>query len=280
MKKVIKVMTALCMISLALMLSGNVSVQSSAATKEKTDQEKLDDLYAQAYKLMDKGASEDKVAKICDQIHELQVKMANDEMIAKGKTPPAVAATPNKGAESVPAATPPATPPKQVAVAPNATTYPVIFIGDSRMVQMHEAMGNTGVYYVAENAKGYDWLTQTAIAKVDPFVGKGTKIVINLGVNDTKNADKYITYVNAKANEWKSKGAKVYYATVNPVWNSPYVSDYQVSFFNTKLAQGLSGVKIIDTYSYLISHGYNSPDGLHYDATTSSIIYNLIMQNI
>lgn len=158
--------------------------------------------------------------------------------------------------------------------------FPVIFVGDSRMVQMHEALGNTGVYYVAENSKGYNWFVEQGVPQIDAHVGKGTKIVINFGVNDPGNIDKYISYVNTKSVEWRAKGAKVYYATVNPVSENPYTSEAQVNYFNDKLVPGLIGVGIIDTNAYLRTNGYRLVDGLHYDGPTYFSLYNYIMSRI
>ena len=156
----------------------------------------------------------------------------------------------------------------------------VILVGDSRFVQMHEAMGETGAKYFAQNAQGYKWFSETAIPNIDKCVGKGIKIVINLGVNDPGNADKYVALVNAKAAEWTAKGAKVYYATVNPVWDNPYTSEEQVKMINNKLVSGLQGVKIIDTHTYLMNNGYKLRDGLHYDVPTYQAIYTYIINNL
>ncbi len=158
--------------------------------------------------------------------------------------------------------------------------YPFIFVGDSRMVQMHEALGNTGVLYIAENAKGYDWFVEKAIPQIDSSCGKGSRIVINLGVNDPGNADKYVAMVNAKTAEWTAKGAKVYYALVNPVWDNPYTSEDQVVNMNNKLVSGLVGVKILDTHTYLVNNGYRLIDGLHYDGPTYASLYSYILSNI
>lgn len=161
------------------------------------------------------------------------------------------------------------------------STKGVIFVGDSRFVQMHQAMGETGVNYVAQGWMGYDWLKDTAIPQMDPFVGKGSKIVINLGVNDIKNIDEYIALVNQKAAEWNAKGAKVYYATVNPVADDfNKSSNATVESFNNKLKTQLVGVNIIDTYSFLKAYGYELADDVHYKGPTSFNIYAYIMSQL
>ena len=172
----------------------------------------------------------------------------------------------------VQAPAPTAEPPKAVAS--------TIFVGDSRFVQMHEAVGDNGVTWICESSKGYLWFEENAVPRIDNLVGKGTKILINLGVNDTKHADSYITLVNGKAAEWTQKGATVYYASVNPVWENPYVTNDQVVAFNTKVSANLTGVIWIDSYTYLTENGYRLVDGLHYADETYSAIYSYFMANI
>lgn len=175
--------------------------------------------------------------------------------------------------QEAPAAPAPAPTPAPTA-APARVVASTIFVGDSRFVQMHEAVGETGVTWICENAKGYNWFVENAIPRIDNLVGKGTKILINLGVNDTKHADNYINMVNGKAAEWTSKGATVYYASVNPCWENPYVTNDEVINFNAKLSANLIGVHWIDSYTFLTENGYRLVDGLHYSDDTSAVIYN------
>lgn len=158
--------------------------------------------------------------------------------------------------------------------------YPLIFIGDSRTVQMHEAVGDTGAWFVGENGKGYKWFVEKAIPKVDAHVGKGTRILINLGVNDPGNADKYVAEVNRKTLEWTAKGANVYYATVYPVTENPYTTDEAVQVMNQKLVLGLQNVAIIDTYTWLKATGYKMVDGLHFTDSTYINIYHYLFQSV
>lgn len=154
----------------------------------------------------------------------------------------------------------------------------VILVGDSRFVQMQESVGANSCTWIAESAKGYTWFSENAVGRIDNCVGKGSKILINLGVNDTKNIQNYLALVNAKAEEWTSKGATVYYASVNPVWENPYVTEEQVQSFNSQLQGGLSGnIHWIDSHSYLNSIGYKLVDGLHYSSETYQNLYAYYM---
>lgn len=176
----------------------------------------------------------------------------------------------------------PETPPQEAAVPQPVTEVKnvagVILVGDSRFVQMKESVGDNPCTWVAEGGKGYNWFNEKAIARIDSCVGKGSKILINLGVNDTGNLQKYISLVNAKADEWVGKGATVYYASVNPVWENPYVTEEQVEYFNSQMQSSLSAnVHWIDSHSYLTSIGYKLVDGLHYSTETYQNIYAYYM---
>ena len=154
----------------------------------------------------------------------------------------------------------------------------VILVGDSRFVQMQANVGENSCTWIAESGKGYNWFNENAIARIDGCVGKGSKILINLGVNDPGNLNNYLELVNAKAAEWVGKGAKVYYASVNPVWDNPYVTEEQVQYFNSQMQNGLSGdVQWIDSHSYLNTIGYKLVDGLHFNAETYQNLYAYYM---
>ena len=177
-----------------------------------------------------------------------------------------------------PAPAAPATPagPAQAVAAPAG----VIMVGDSRCVQMQEAVGGGGCSWICENSKEYTWFVEKAIPRFDPYVGKGTKVVINMGVNDPEHYRSYAEIVNAKAAEWATRGAKTYFVSVNPVWENPYTAQEDVDTFNANVPGMLSGVRWIDTSSWLNANGYRLVDGLHYDAPTYVNIFNLIMGSL
>lgn len=171
----------------------------------------------------------------------------------------------------------PAAPPAPQPAMPPAG---ILFIGDSRCVQMQEAVGGGNSSWICENSKGYKWLSENAIQRADECVGKGTKVVICLGVNDTDHAYDYAALINQKAAEWAARGAKTYYVSVNPVWENPYVTEEQVQLFNSAIIGALSGVRWIDTHSYLVNTGYRLVDGLHYDTDTYIKIFNAIVGSL
>lgn len=170
----------------------------------------------------------------------------------------------------------------QVTAGAAAVTAPagVIMVGDSRCVQMQAAVGGGGCSWVCENSKEYTWFSETAIPKFDQYVGKGTKVVINMGVNDPEHYRQYVELVNVKAAEWAQRGAKTYFVSVNPVWTNPYTEQADVDTFNANVPGMLSGVTWIDTSSWLNTNGYRLVDGLHYDDPTYVNIFNLIMGSL
>ena len=190
----------------------------------------------------------------------------------------AAAATDQTAASAVQPAVPAVTPAQDVKV----VTAPagVLIIGDSRCVQMRDVTGGGGCSWICEKAKGYSWFESNALPRADESIGKGTKVVIALGVNDVGNVNSYASMINYKAAEWAARGAKTYFVSVNPVWENPYVTEEQVENFNATLASQLVGVRWIDTHSYLMANGYSMVDGMHYDDATNLKVYQLIIGSL
>ncbi len=191
----------------------------------------------------------------------------------EAQTDPAAAAGTDPAAQA--AAPTPALNTKVVA-APAGT----LIIGDSRCVQMRDISGGGGCSWICQKAKGYSWFESTAIPQADESVGKGTKVVIAMGVNDVENVNNYAALINYKAAEWAARGAKTYFVSVNPVWENPYVTEDQVVAFNASIASQLVGVRYIDTHSYLITNGYTMVDGMHFDDATNLKVFQLIVGNL
>lgn len=166
------------------------------------------------------------------------------------------------------------------AVQPVMAPAGILFIGDSRCVQMQEATGGGGCSWVCEGGKGYDWFTSKAMERAEPSIGKGTKVVICLGVNDPGNANRYAAFANQKAAEWAARGAVTYFVSVNPVSDNPWTSQEQVALFNSCVAPQLAGIRWIDTNSVLTANGYTMVDGMHFDYNTNVTVFNLIVGSL
>lgn len=164
----------------------------------------------------------------------------------------------------------------------------VIFVGDSRTGQMANAVGGTaawpGTAFVACFGGGVDWLS-TAQAKkdVDQYVTPGSVIILNYGVNDLSRHNDYIATINRYAQDWISKGATVYFASVGPVGDNEYGKrNWAVEYFNNQLNNRLDArIGRLNLYAFLTGSGYNTQaDGLHYDGTTYAAMFRFLMQSI
>ena len=164
----------------------------------------------------------------------------------------------------------------------------VIFVGDSRTGQMANAVGGTaawpGTAFVACFGGGVDWLS-TAQAKkdVDQYVTPGSVIILNYGVDDLSRHNDYITTINRYAQDWISKGATVYFASVGPVGENEYGKrNWAVEYFNNQLNNRLDArIGRLNLYVFLTGSGYTTQaDGLHYDGATYAAMFRFLMQSI
>ena len=164
----------------------------------------------------------------------------------------------------------------------------VIFVGDSRTGQMANAVGGTaawpGTAFVACFGGGVDWLS-TAQAKkdVDQYVTPGSVIILNYGVNDSSRHNDYIATINRYAQDWISKGATVYFASVGPVGENEYGKrNWAVEYFNNQLNNRLDArIGRLNLYVFLTGSGYTTQaDGLHYDGATYAAMFRFLMQSI
>ena len=163
---------------------------------------------------------------------------------------------------------------------PDAVSHDkLIFIGDSRTEAIRDAVGDNSIWSCL-SSKGYDWMVSTGVPQIEDEIEDNTAVIILMGVNDIYQIGNYITYINAKANEWSDLGAKTYFVSVGPVQNDPYVTNREIENFNASMEANLVGVTYIDVYSHLISNGFSTLDGTHYPDNVSIEIYNYILDHL
>lgn len=164
----------------------------------------------------------------------------------------------------------------------------LIFVGDSRTGQMGNAVGGSamhpGTAFVACFGGGVDWLSgQKAKQDIDRLVTPGSVIILNYGVNDLSRHNDYIPLINRYAQDWRKKGASVYFASVGPVGENAYGKrNWAVEYFNGQLGDRLDqGIGRIDLYGYLTAAGYETlPDGLHYTPDTYARMFQFLCQSV
>ncbi len=147
----------------------------------------------------------------------------------------------------------------------------IYFLGDSRSVGMSYIDENKNHFYTAKVGEGYKYFSENYKSVIQKST-KDDAIIINFGVNDLGNAEKYIELINKMATETKSD---IYFLTVNPVDEEKEAShgykvkNSDIDSFNKKLKDGLSSkVTIIDSNSILKKEGFDTVDGVHYDNNT------------
>lgn len=149
---------------------------------------------------------------------------------------------------------------------------PVLYVGDSRTEGMKIAVGESeNIKFIAKVGAGLSWLKSSAASSAEGIIKSKpeTIIIFNFGVNDLGNIDKYLTFYRT----FGQKPSNIWYMSVNPVVDGKSsVTNAQIEEFNSKL-KAQAGSRYIDTYSYLKTDGFNSPDGLHYDNDTYKKIH-------
>lgn len=143
-------------------------------------------------------------------------------------------------------------------------------------------LGSCAAAVVAKNGSRHEWLHDTGIPQADKIIGKGSRVVINMGVNDLSDADKYAKDVNYWAAVWSARGAQIYYASVNPVWANSYgMTEERVKLFNDRLkGQLIPQIIWLDSHDYLMSVGVHASDGVHYKDDTNLVLYQYYLSMI
>ena len=152
----------------------------------------------------------------------------------------------------------------------------VMFVGDSRTVGMNKyGIIDNSYEVIAKVGEGHDYL-QDNLTRI--LSATNSNIIINLGVNDLGNVNKYIGTYRALSNLTDSSN-NIYIVSVNPVEDYPTVTNEQIENFNNKikeLCESTDRLTYIDTYSIIKNETGYTVDGLHYNKTCYTEIYNLI----
>lgn len=151
-----------------------------------------------------------------------------------------------------------------------------MFVGDSRTVGMNKyGIIDNSYEVIAKVGEGYDYL-QDNLTRI--LSATNSNIIINLGVNDLGNVNKYIGTYRALSNLVDSSN-NIYIVSVNPVEDYPTVTNEQIEAFNLKikeLCDSTDRLNYIDTYSIIKNETGYTVDGLHYNKACYTEIYNLI----
>ena len=157
----------------------------------------------------------------------------------------------------------------------------ITIVGDSRMVGLcsYKWYKNDKGTCIAKVSMGYKWLVETAIPEVNKLSNdKKKNIVLNLGVNDLGNINKYLSkYKELVTKTWKNYN--IFLLSINPTKGKYDHLNSKINSFNSKIkafANNYSNVTYCDSASFLKTNGFGTSDGLHYNEATSKIIYSQI----
>lgn len=159
----------------------------------------------------------------------------------------------------------------------------LLYIGDSRTVDMINYIGNDTISSVAKVSAGYNWYINDAKSQIETILDAGNikYVVFNLGINDLSNIDNYINAFNSLKSKYPS--IYFYYMSINPINeevakdNGYSVTTSSIENFNLRLSSTY-GDNYLDSYSLL--DNVVSPDGIHYDKDTSLRIHNIVLSRL
>lgn len=160
-----------------------------------------------------------------------------------------------------------------------------IFVGDSRTVGMCQTVrvGTSEDCSIAKDGANYnEWLsTNETLGRIKSKLTEhpNSNVVINMGVNDYGNIDKYITLYNKLSSDYPK--ARFVIVSVTHVDDSKtrFVKNKDIENFNSKMKNGLnSNITYCDIYSYIKNNysKYTDGEGVHYDKETYTAIYKEI----
>ncbi len=149
-----------------------------------------------------------------------------------------------------------------------------LFVGDSRFVGMSAYCKDENTEYFAKTSQGLKWFKQN-YDSITTY--RNYNIVINLGVNDLYNCNRYVDIYNNFPKEFTDNN-NIIIVSVNPCQGKHAYLNKDIVTFNDTIKEGIPAeFEYIDTYDYLNNKGFNTTDGLHYDKATYQNIYDAII---
>ena len=158
----------------------------------------------------------------------------------------------------------------------------IIFVGDSRTVGMSHAESEERdqCIYIGESGEGYHWFADTGILEMSDAIRDypDAPVVLNLGVNDTGSVRDYIALYRTFGEIWPD--TDFYFLSVNPVTReSESVRNGSILLFNA-IMQNEGPFPYLDSFTWLLVHGFESVDGVHYSWKTYCDIHDFAVSEL
>lgn len=149
-----------------------------------------------------------------------------------------------------------------------------IWVGDSRTLGMKEALNNADLY-IGAAGEGYTWFAETGLEEMKKAVQTypDCPVVLNFGVNDYDNMDRYMELYQSLTEEYPD--THFYFLSVNPI--DPEVchniTNEEIADFNNHL-RSLFPDTYLDSYTEIKAHEIIPFDGIHYTKDDYRLIYD------
>ena len=158
-----------------------------------------------------------------------------------------------------------------------------LFVGDSRVVGMSNAVSSSEASFVGKVSMGYSWMVSSALSQVKSKLKSEPTlyVIFCFGINDLGNIDKYISEYRKLISSYKY--ANFFFMSVNPIETSKArangysVTNSQIEAFNEKLKEAM-GFRYLNTYKWMTKKGFDTADGIHYTSSTYSRLYSYAVQ--
>lgn len=154
-----------------------------------------------------------------------------------------------------------------------------IIVGASRIVDMSIAVNSSNTVFIAKSGEGYNWLKRTAGPKLMAYLKQNPnfKVIFQLGNNDLKNIDAYISYYRRLMKKYP--GTEFYFLDATPGTGVGASKNKARQCFNAKMKE-VFGNQCIGGYDYLFSIRFSTVDGTHYTEKISKKLYSYAIQMV
>lgn len=156
----------------------------------------------------------------------------------------------------------------------------LIWAGDSRTIGMKNALANDNIY-IGESGEGYEWLSKTGLPQIKDAIAKHptTPVILNFGVNDYDNLDRYLTLYQKLVADYPK--TPFYFLSVNPIEPTmcDAISNEEIRDFNQHLKETFPD-SYLDSFTYLMINQVMPVDGVHYSEEDYGLIFDYVVQQL
>lgn len=161
----------------------------------------------------------------------------------------------------------------------------LLFVGDSRTLGMQDAVLESApedpCTCIAMEGEGYRWFYNEGIVQLEESLSQNPSqiVVLNLGVNDLEEIQNYLSLYEILFEEYPQTSFHI--MSVNPVDEELFdgVTNEEIETFNQQMQEAFPA-RYLDCYSYLLTEGYQTVDGLHYNGDTYRSIHHFVVASL